>query len=448
MTIANTSSIPTANIVVVGGGLAGLSAFIHLHEIITTKPDAWPSVHYNVTLLEKEANLGGNSMKATSGMNGIHTRAQKNANITDTEAEFFQDSLKSSHHLSNLKLLRTLVSQSHDAIDWIEKFGVPLDSVSQCGGHSKHRTHKEASRSDGKPAAVGYDIIQTLKKHIDNYILTKNALNQDAVNDKPWDFHIQTQARLQELVYEQNRDDQITVKGVKYTIGQDRQEEHVLSTKAVILATGGFSHDFDSPDSLIKAFVPHLGSFSTTNGKWASGDGVKIARKIGAGLSDMNMVQLHPTAFVDPKDVSNRVKFLAPEALRAHGGILIDPSTGHRFVNELETRDVVSSAIQNLDQDTAIKPFAEAVLVMNEHVVTKFDKAAVQFYMKKGLVQSVQGVNALAEMLHLDPLVITETLYKYNTHVESNTKDAFGKKVYPTKFDANEIFCKSFLSDM
>lgn len=77
----------------------------------------------------------------------------------------------------------------------------------------------------------------------------------------------------------------------------------------------------------------------------ATGDGVKLARAIGAQLSLMDQVQLHPTGFVDPHDVNNTTKFLAPEALRGVGGILVN-TKGDRFVNELGRRDQVTQGIQ------------------------------------------------------------------------------------------------------
>jgi aspartate oxidase len=60
----------------------------------------------------------------------------------------------------------------------------------------------------------------------------------------------------------------------------------------------------------------------TTNGPWATGDGVKLGRSINAKMVDMEAVQVHPTGFVDPKDRDASTKFLAPEAIRGSGGIL------------------------------------------------------------------------------------------------------------------------------
>ena len=63
----------------------------------------------------------------------------------------------------------------------------------------------------------------------------------------------------------------------------------------------------------------------------------------------MDQVQVHPTGFVDPKDPSAKTKFLAAEALRGVGGILIDKD-GARFVDELERRDTVTEKMREVAQ--------------------------------------------------------------------------------------------------
>jgi succinate dehydrogenase/fumarate reductase flavoprotein subunit len=63
--------------------------------------------------------------------------------------------------------------------------------------------------------------------------------------------------------------------------------------------------------------------------------------QVGASTVDMEWVQVHPTGMVNPKDPNNKVKWLAAEALRGEGGILVD-SNGKRFCNELGTRDYVT----------------------------------------------------------------------------------------------------------
>jgi aspartate oxidase len=64
----------------------------------------------------------------------------------------------------------------------------------------------------------------------------------------------------------------------------------------------------------------------------------------GANAIDLEKVQVHPTGLVDPKEPDAKVKFLAAEALRGVGGLLVD-GNGQRFVDELQHRDFVTGKI-------------------------------------------------------------------------------------------------------
>ena len=111
----------------------------------------------------------------------------------------------------------------------------------------------------------------------------------------------------------------------------------------VILATGGYAADF-THDSLLKKHRPEYYNLPTTNGEHCTGDGHKIAMAIGANAVDLEKVQVHPTGLVDPNEPDAKVKFLAAEALRGVGGLLLD-NTGARFVDELQHRDYVTGKI-------------------------------------------------------------------------------------------------------
>ena len=62
----------------------------------------------------------------------------------------------------------------------------------------------------------------------------------------------------------------------------------------------------------------------TTAGDFSTGDGVRLATSLGAGMVDMDKVQIHPTGWVDPKDPDNTSKTLAAELMRGVGGVLIN----------------------------------------------------------------------------------------------------------------------------
>merc|ERR1712193_443894 len=108
----------------------------------------------------------------------------------------------------------------------------------------------------------------------------------------------------------------------------------------VILCSGGFGADF-SNDSLLAKYRPDLLHLPTTNGEHCTGDGIKMGEAIGAKIIDLEWVQVHPTGLVKPDDPDAKIKFLAAEALRGVGGLVLD-AEGKRFANELGRRDYVT----------------------------------------------------------------------------------------------------------
>ena len=76
-------------------------------------------------------------------------------------------------------------------------------------------------------------------------------------------------------------------------------------------------------------------------GDHCTGDGIKMTMGAGGATVDMTSVQVHPTGLVHPSEPDAKVKFLAAEALRGVGGLLLT-NKGQRFVDELGTRDYVT----------------------------------------------------------------------------------------------------------
>merc|ERR1719317_776061 len=108
----------------------------------------------------------------------------------------------------------------------------------------------------------------------------------------------------------------------------------------VILACGGFGADF-TQNSLLATYRPDLMHLPTTNGEHCTGDGIKMGEAIGGKSVDLEWVQVHPTGLVKPDDPDAKIKFLAAEALRGVGGLVLD-ANGKRFANELGCRDYVT----------------------------------------------------------------------------------------------------------
>ncbi len=94
-----------------------------------------------VTLIEGEKNVGGNSAKASSGINGCGTETQKRLHIEDNTTLFFGDTMTAGDKVNLASLVEILVGDSKEAIEWLIEKGVDLANINILGGHSVPRTH-------------------------------------------------------------------------------------------------------------------------------------------------------------------------------------------------------------------------------------------------------------------------------------------------------------------
>ncbi|KAJ1850277.1 hypothetical protein LPJ73_003522 [Coemansia sp. RSA 2703] len=402
-----------AGVVVVGGGLAGLAAA--LEALQQTQGSA-----VRVVMVEKEARTGGNSAKASSGINGAWTQTQQAQGIKDSAEAFERDTLRSGKGLSNGTLARRLARESAEAVAWLQtRFALDLDVVAQLGGHSAPRTHRRPDTPDGRAQPVGWGIVSALAAQL---------------AEQPR-FTLLTGARVVELLQTPQASGS-AVSGVVYATADG--QHHRLQASAVVLATGGFGGA--DTQGLMHEHAPQLASLPTTNGAFATGDGVKLGVGVGAALVDMQHVQVHPTGFVSADDPAARTKVLAAEALRGAGGLLLT-ARGQRFVDELATRDVVTAAITqacSTADSRATYPGtspdgAAAFLVLSQAAADAFGHGALAFYVKMHLLHRASDVSELASALRVPQAALDTTLRAYDQVRASNgaLQDAFGKRVFP-----------------
>jgi len=292
---------PANQVIVVGGGLGGMSA---ANQCVESGG--------KTVLLDKSSFCGGNSTKATSGINGAGTKTQKGKGIPDNAEIFIADTLKGG--AKKPELAKVLCANSAADVDWlVDKFDLDLSLVARLGGHSQPRTHRGKERFPGM--TITYALIQMLEK----------------VAEKTDRARIVTKAEVFKLILNGR-----SVVGCEYR----KAGKVVKEFGPVVFASGGFGADFGS-DSLLAMYRPDLLHLPTTNGEHCTGDAIKMGEAIGAATIDLEWVQVHPTGLVKPDDPDAKVKFLAAEALRGVGGIVLD-AHGNRFANELGRRDYVT----------------------------------------------------------------------------------------------------------
>lgn len=353
------------DVVVIGSGGAGMSAAI-------AAKDAGASV----VILEKMPVIGGNTSKSSAGMNASETKFQKEQGIQDSNDLFYEETLKGGKGTNDKELLHYLVDNSASAIDWLDSMDITLDNITTTGGMSVTRTHRP---TDG--SAVGRYLVDGLYANVtERKIPTFVNADVTELSDKDG-----------------------AVTGV--TVKIDGKEKEVAA-KSVVLATGGFGANLD----MVTKLKPELKGYVTTNQEGSTGDGIALAEEEGAATVDLEQIQIHPS-------VEQKTAYLITEAVRGEGAILVN-SKGERFVNELETRDTVSAAINALDPNYAYVVFDNAL---------RGRVKAIEQYIEKGLVVEADSIEKLAKEIKVDEATLKTTLDTWNKSVADKSDAAFGR---------------------
>merc|ERR1719436_1501109 len=210
-----------------------------------------------------------------------------------------------------------------------------------------------------------------------------------------------------------------TVVGLVYEKGGLQFQEH----GPVILASGGFGADFTT-HSLLAKYRPDLMHLPTTNGEHCTGDGIKMGEAIGASSVDLEWVQVHPTGLVKSDDPDAKIKFLAAEALRGVGGLILDGG-GKRFANELGRRDYVTGEMWKNKPPFRLclnKAASEEIIWHCKH------------YTGRGVMKFYESGEALAKDMGVPVSVLEETHEAHYQAAKKTEKDPSGGSwpVYPS----------------
>ena len=404
-----------ADVVVVGAGGAGMTA------AITAAAEG-----KSVVILESQSMVGGNSVRATGGMNAgktvyqdenefgesagvektLKTAAEKYADnetitaLAKTVSEqwaayqanptgYFDsvelmelDTMIGGKGINDPELVETLCANSADAIDWLDEHGITLHNVSSFGGASVKRIHRPVN-AEGKTVSVGSYMIPLLEENCEKAGV-KMMLDTTAT----------------EILTDANG----AAVGVKATGASG--ETVTVNAKAVVLASGGFGANLD----MVVKYKPELKGFMTTNAPGIQGQGIEMAEAIGAATVDMDQIQIHPT-------VEANTAALITEGLRGDGAILINEE-GQRFIDEVGTRDVVSAA-------EIAQTGSYSWLVVDQAMVDA--SSVIQGYIKKGYTVTGATYEELGKAMGVDAAAFAETMEKWNGYVEAKNDPDFGR---------------------
>ncbi|MFQ9189262.1 MAG: flavocytochrome c [Faecalibacterium prausnitzii] len=412
-----------ADVVVVGAGGAGMTA------AITAAAEG-----KSVVILESQSMVGGNSVRATGGMNAgktvyqdenefgesagvektLKTAAEKYADnetitaLAKTVSEqwaayqanptgYFDsvelmelDTMIGGKGINDPELVETLCANSADAIDWLDEHGITLHDVSSFGGASVKRIHRPVN-AEGKTVSVGSYMIPLLEE-----------------NCKKAGVQILLNTTANEILTDANG----AAAGIKAT--GSTGETVTVNAKAVVLTTGGFGANLD----MVVKYKPELKGFMTTNAAGIQGQGIEMAEAIGAATVDMDQIQIHPT-------VEANTAALITEGLRGDGAVLIN-AEGKRFIDEVGTRDVVSAA-------EIAQTGSYSWLVVDQAMVDA--SSVIQGYIKKGYTVTGETYEELGKAMGVDAAAFAETMEKWNGYVEAKNDPDFGRTSFANPLD-------------
>ncbi len=281
------------DVVIVGGGVAGLTVAINLAP-------------RKVCVITKDS-LGINT-SSTWSQAGIAASVDKN----DSNEMHISDTLKTAKGLGNETVARKIISESKATIKDLEEIGVKFDknpdgsfNLGLEGAHSHNRI--VGSKGDSSGIEIMRGLIDEVKK-LDHITVLENV-------------------SIDSIMHENN-----TIYGVigRFTDKNIPNNHVVIQSSHIVLATGGLGGIFAN----------------TTNPRTSYGEGIALAAQVGAVLTDMEFVQFHPTGLdfgLDPTP-------LATEAIRGAGAHLINQN-GERFMLgiheevELAPRDIIAQNI-------------------------------------------------------------------------------------------------------
>lgn len=212
------------DLVIIGGGLSGLTAAF--------ESNLRSNNSLKIALIEQLQEIGGNSNRATSGINLLETEPQKKNNIIDNYTIFYSDTMKSGKFINNHSLVSTFINGTKTLYDYYtNNFDIDITLLGILGGHSVARTHRPTNS---------------------NYVIGSYLINKVSEKVKAYDnIKILYNATVNELLKNETTNE---IYGLKYKKESDINE-NIIYCKAIILTSGGYGHDFGE-NGLLKEFVP------------------------------------------------------------------------------------------------------------------------------------------------------------------------------------------------
>ena len=430
-----------SDVVVLGGGGAGLAAAIELAENGKT-----------VTIVEKNGAIGGDTLVCGAIYNNPDEELQAKVTMSEPVKEQLEEALKAKpvnnehkeliaavqkewdeykangrtdlfdsknwyalqtwnggDNVGNLDLVKVLTFNSIDGYEWIKSLGMQFDDfISQGAGSLWQRTH--TSKQD-----MGTGFISVYSQKLED------------LSDK---INVLVETTAEELVMEDGR-----AVGAKVKDNHSEKEYQVKAKDGVILATGGFAAN------------PEMVQEHNTSGKWddlskvsttnrfssSQGDGIVMAEKAGADLVDMDQIQL---LYLGNTQNGQLTKY-PPRDVNGTDQIIFINKEGKRFVREDGRRDDISKA--TLAQTDGMfymleSGDGEGYKDIKDPEWRSADGFTLDYLKDNGYIFVGDTLEEIAKQIGCDVKDLQATIDTFNASVDSG-KDEFGRTLYSTKLE-------------
>ena len=415
------------DVVIVGAGGAGMTSALTAAE-----------KGAKVIIVESQAAVGGNSVRATGGMNAGDTTYQDNAEFAQAagvektlasvettyadhavineladavevqwaayqqNAEGYFDSVElmqldtiiGGKGINDPELVKVLAENSAEGVEWLRNYNIDLVNTGAFGGASVNRIHWP--KVDGKKTSVGAYMIPLLEEAC--------KANENIT-----------------ILFETTAEEIIMVDGAAKGIRATGKTGNIVTVNAdaVILAAGGFGANLE----MVASYQPSLKGFMTTNAAGLQGQGMEMAAAVGAALVDMDQIQIHPTVQAD-------TAALITEGLRGDGAILVN-AEGKRFIDEVGTRDVVSAA-------EIAQTGSYSWLIVDDAMLQA--SSTIQGYVKKGFVFSGATYEELAAQIGVPAEEFAATMNTWNGYVADKNDPDFDRTSFAKPLDTAPFY--------
>jgi flavocytochrome c len=374
-----------SDVVVIGSGFAGLAAAIEAAQAGAA-----------VRVLEKMPTVGGNSAINGGAVAAVNSPLQQAQGIEDTADLMFADMLRAGLDLNHRDLARIVAENCKDAVQWtIDELGVEYtDRLVQFGGHSVPRSYSTVQ-------GTGFGIVK-----------------QELSKLEELGIEVELNKKVTRLFLDENG----RVAGVEYLDDYDRDTDSgepktLKANRAIVVASGGFGQDV--PFRQVQD--PRLDdSLDCTNHSGATAEVLVAMLEADAMPVQLSWIQLGPWASPDEKGFGLVPWFSVPAG--SPWGVIVDPETGQRFVNELTDRKRKADAI--------VATGHPAINVCDAEGFAKIPPSwDVSPAVERDVILKADTLEEIAEHYDMPVDAFLAEIERYNAFVEAGQDEAFEKPI-------------------